>query len=98
MMKLIPFEKIARRLPSVTGANHIHQSTVLRWAMHGVKRKGVRIRLQAVKMGGRWMTSWKWLKEFFRATTGEPITFTSPAEERRENNRIAAELKRRGMM
>jgi hypothetical protein len=47
-----------------------HFSTVFRWILRGAKSPtGERIRLQAVRLGGKWVTSRESLKRFTEALT-----------------------------
>jgi hypothetical protein len=96
-MKLIPLQKLARKLPSAKG-NRLHPSTLFRWSKHGVRAtNGQIVRLQCVKMGGVWCSSWRWLKQFWAALNpGEQIDWLSPRQQRKQNEAIQAELIRRG--
>ena len=90
-MKLHPFEHLCQRLPSTKKGNTLHPKTMLRWHRHGVLRDGVRVKLKAVKVGGRWCSTRVWLDEFFAGTTGESVTIASPSEEKRRVDRVVKE-------
>lgn len=57
-LKYVSFGKVARRLG-------VSPYTIRRW--HSDGRGPARIKLRAVKLGGRWATRWRWLREFFAA-------------------------------
>jgi len=52
----------------ITGAPRPHRSTLIRWAVKGVRGK----RLQAEPLAGRWFTSEAAIEEFVRHVTSPP--------------------------
>jgi hypothetical protein len=55
-------------------------STLVRWVLRGnLARDGRRVRLEAVRFGGTWMTSEAALKRFFAALTAQPAADPAPA-------------------
>lgn len=49
---------------------HANGDTVLRWINHGLRgRNGQRIRLEACRAGGKWLTSAQAISRFFDALT-----------------------------
>jgi len=68
--RLIDFAEAARNLPRTSAGRHMSVKTVYRWAAHGIKG----VRLEAVKVGARWMTSveacWRFFRELTTAETG----------------------------
>ena len=55
----------AKVIPPGRNGKCTHLSTILRWIISGVKNpSGMRIRLEAVRMGSRWVTSWEALRRF----------------------------------
>jgi hypothetical protein len=52
----------------ITGAPRPHRSTLIRWAIKGVRGK----RLQAEPLAGRWFTSEAAIEEFVRHVTSPP--------------------------
>ena len=68
--KLRPFVEAAGRLPALRGGKSVNPSTVWRWVKRGVRaRNGVRVRLEAIKVGGTLCTSDAALVRFFNALT-----------------------------
>jgi hypothetical protein len=58
MEKLISFMEAARKLPPSRGGRPVSFSCILRWATQGIPGPdGRRVRLEAVRVGGRWLTS-----------------------------------------
>jgi hypothetical protein len=79
----ISFAKVARRLG-------VHPYSVFRW--HQAGRGPKRVRLQALKVGGRWRTRWKWVKQFLAELNDAPVE-TSTAQQRREEAAVDARVK-----
>lgn len=53
----------------------VHINTVRRWITRGVKgTRGTRVKLEAVRQGGMWVTSVEALERFAAALTGQPTT------------------------
>lgn len=57
--RLLTFTQAARTLPPIEG-RRLHPSTVWRWASKGTKG----VRLEALRLGGRWLTSAEALERF----------------------------------
>jgi hypothetical protein len=91
---VVTFAEAAARLPRVNGRK-VHVASVWRWA-----RKGVRgVQLEAILMGGRWLTSVEALERFgvAVAATARPAG-KLPAQGRREAiARAKEELRRAGI-
>jgi hypothetical protein len=67
---LTPIPQLIPLLPPGRGSERIHGSTLLRWILKGIRGPdGQRVRLRAVRVGSRWMSSSAWLGEFFEALT-----------------------------
>jgi hypothetical protein len=82
----------ARELPSRTGG-HAHATTLWRWATAGVKSpRGVRVRLERVRIGGTWYTSVEALQRFLAALTVTPDAAVPPTPRTPCQRRRAAEL------
>jgi hypothetical protein len=82
-------------LPVGPSGRRIHHSTCLRWVLRGVRG----VRLEAVRLGGRWVTSLEALDRFalrVTATSSAP-TPPSPATDRRRRDKVAAELNKAGI-
>jgi hypothetical protein len=70
--QLRSFAEAAGRLPALRGGKSVNPSTVWRWTKRGVRaRNGVRIRLEAIKVGGTGCTSDQALLRFFRALSDD---------------------------
>ena len=96
---------VARRFPSARGAGRIHPQTVVRWIQRGVKAaSGRRVKLEAVRVGGRWLTSRGAVARFVAALTAAadpvpaapPSTPRTPAARQRAAEQAAAALKKMG--
>jgi len=77
-------------------ANHfrVHVGTLHRWRHPGVRG----IRLEVVRVGGRWMTSWQALDRFVTALNAGRPENTAPAPPRERRARtIERELKAEGL-
>ena len=99
--------QVARRLPAsrIRSANTttVNPSTIFRWIVKGVTLPGGRVvKLQAIRVAGRFLTTDKAVAEFFAAQTGpaDPSTSTAPrpTRERRAADADAArQLERFGI-
>lgn len=92
----------AQRLPPARGNRPVNSSTIWRWIKDGIKLSdGTTLRLEAVRLSGRWLTSVEALARFIDAQTpdlGEqpaPIPRSVP-QRRRAHEWADAELQRRG--
>jgi hypothetical protein len=92
----------ARRVPSGRRERPVHPSTLFRWIHDGVRvAGGAIVRLEALRLGGRWVTSLEALQRFAEGLTptlGTPgPTPRTPANRRRSNERAAVELDKLGL-
>lgn len=69
---LISLSAAARLLPPNRGQRPVDPSCVLRWITDGVKVGGKIVRLEAIRLGGRWLTSAEALQRFAEAQTPRP--------------------------
>lgn len=60
--KILTFIEATKTLPPIEG-RRVHPSTIWRWASRGTKG----VRLEALRLGGRWVTSVEALERFGRA-------------------------------
>jgi hypothetical protein len=68
----------ARSLPGRDGKK-VHAATLTRWALAGVVgASGERVRLEAVRIGGRWITSREALERFAERLTALPADGPNP--------------------
>jgi hypothetical protein len=80
------------------GNERVHPASVARWITIGVGTpNGERVKLRAVRIGRRWMTTDAWIADFIAAMTAASIpesdaSIRSPAERSRASSRAAAEL------
>ena len=85
---VISLQDAANDLPSgMNPGKRIHFSTLWRWALRGcLAIDGRRVRLEAVRLGGRWLTSKEALQRFSDALTyvqaDEPSTRTPTGRKR----------------
>jgi hypothetical protein len=91
-----------RILPRGRHGSRPHLSTVLRWILHGAPAPdGRRVKLAAVRVGCKWVTSRAALQEFVHALTprlaGEPgPPPRSPTQRRRADGRAKKQLEEAG--
>src|SRR5262245_38226901 len=65
----LPLHEAAKFVPG-RGRSRVHASTLARWNARGVKtHDGRRVRLRAVRIASRWVTTRAWLEEFAAAQT-----------------------------
>ena len=102
--RLIPLADGAKFVPPARSGKITRFSTLLRWVLKGAKAPdGTLVKLEAVRLGGRWMTSRQALQRFAEALTprlsdapASPLP-RGPAARRRESERAEAELQKRGV-
>jgi hypothetical protein len=74
----------SRLIRSDAGQGHVHPATVLRWILDGIQVGDTRVRLEAVRVGSRWLTSEEALQRFAdqitlgRVGNARPTTTSDP--------------------
>jgi hypothetical protein len=99
----LSLSQAARRFPSYRESRPVNQSTVFRWITAGVKlSSNRRLRLEAARVGGRWLTSAQAVERFIRAQTPDldaterPCART-PRQRERAAERAGKQLERIGI-
>ncbi len=89
------------RLPRGRDGNPICFSTVFRWAMRGIiAPSGERVRLEAIRLGGRWITSHEALQRFVERLTpdlGDADSVRTPAARKRAGEVVSKKLEKMGI-
>jgi hypothetical protein len=99
----LPLAAATKLVPPARSGKRTHISTLLRWILQGAKAPdGKTVRLEAVRLGGRWLTSAEALQRFAEALTPRlgdaPVTATrTPGRRRRASERAAADLESAGI-
>jgi hypothetical protein len=95
----IPLAAAARLVPPGRNGKHCHLSTLLRWITRGTKAlDGTAVRLEALRLGDRWVTSREALQRFAERLTPRlddappPTAPRTPAARRRASERAAEQL------
>src|SRR5262249_39567935 len=71
----LSLSQAARRFPPYRASKPVAPSTIFRWIAEGVRlRDGRRLRLEAVRLGGRWLTSELAIQRFI---SRQPPTFSA---------------------
>jgi hypothetical protein len=100
---MLALSQAARLLPPGRRGRPVSLSCVLRWVLDGVPgQDGGRVRLEAVRLGGRWVTSREALQRFAERLTprldSEPIPAPRTHVQRdRAAARAARELDKAGI-
>ena len=97
----LSLQQACRMLPRGRRGAIPHLSTVLRWILNGIKGpQGTRIKLEAVRLGSRWVTSVEALQRFADRLTPSgdddrslPVSRSTGARQR-ASNRAARELEK----
>jgi hypothetical protein len=92
----------ARLLPPSRGGRPVTLSCLLRWVLHGVRSPGGQlVRLDAIRLGGRWVTSREALQRFAEALTprlGDPLPEQrTPTARQRASDRASRALEKLGI-
>jgi hypothetical protein len=94
---ILPLSLAAKRVPASRNGRKTHLSTLLRWILQGVDG----IRLEGVRLGGRWVTSQEALQRFAEALTPDltanPRTSRSPGARERADDRARRQLDQIGI-
>lgn len=99
----IPLAAAAKLIPPGRGGKKTHLSTVLRWILDGAPGPGgARIRLEALRLGGRWMTTREALQRFAERLTprldGDATTTSrTPGRRQRASDKATRELEKIGI-
>jgi hypothetical protein len=99
----IPLEQATRLIPPARKGKRTHLSTLVRWIVDGARRPdGTRVQLEAVRLGGRWMTTAEAIQRFAEALTPnlrdrDTKPPRPPATRQRSSARAARELERIGI-
>src|SRR6058998_1845316 len=70
----LSLSQAAAQVPSTRQNKQVHVSTIVRWILRGV----CGVRLEAVRVGGRWVTTHEALERFSVALTAQYISPPSP--------------------
>jgi hypothetical protein len=93
----------AKLIPAARGGKRCHLSTILRWIHKGSRGpNGTIVKLEAIRLGGRWLTTRQALLRFAEHLTprmdDEPRQPPrGPEGRRRGSERAAAELEKFGL-
>jgi hypothetical protein len=99
----LPLAAAVKLVPPARMGKRTHFSTVLRWILTGCKAPdGTVVKLDAVRLGNRWMTSRQAIQRFALALTPrqntEPaLAPRSPGRRQRAHERAAKELESAGI-
>ena len=99
----ISLTQAAAMLPTGRRGRPVHLSCVMRWILSGASAPdGRRVRLDAIRIGGRWITSREALQRFAEALTPDvmvsPIsTPRTPTRRQRASERAARQLEDLGI-
>ena len=89
---------LAKRLAAHGGACAAHRQTINRWIRTGVRVGGKRVKLDAIRLGGKWITSEEAFERFQAALTtragGAVAPVQSPAQRKRRTAALKAQFDR----
>jgi hypothetical protein len=98
---LLSLSQAARRVPPFRGDRPVSVSCVLRWILDGVRTPHGKVRLEGVRLGGRWVTSVEALERFAATQTPDlgdrPPLPRTPTARRHASQRAAEELQKLGI-
>lgn len=82
----LTLNQLARLMPSSRRGKPVSLSCMVRWVVDGVKLPtGDRVRLEACRLGGRWLSSLAALQRFITAQTPQPGQPPLPRPDRQRN-------------
>jgi hypothetical protein len=94
----LPLKDACCLVPAARNGKRTHLATLLRWILTGSRGPtGERVRLEAVRLGGRWMTSREALQRFAERLTpqspeGPAQAPRTPTQRQRAAERAGREL------
>jgi hypothetical protein len=99
---ILSLRDAAKLIPPARRGRPVSFQCILRWAMEGARSPtGERVKLKAIRLGGRWVTSRESLQRFAEALTPRSDNIMSksrtPRQRRRAAERAEAELERMGI-
>lgn len=72
--ELIPVQDLPARLPPAKSGRRVHRAAVWRWVSEGLRAPdGARVKLEALRMGRRWVTSKQAVARFFVRLSGQRV-------------------------
>ena len=85
------------RINDLASENHTHASTLIRWITKGSRG----VRLEAIRLGGRWFSSRAALQRFAKALTPLPgddpaLKSSTPSQQERRSQKAADDLRKLG--
>jgi hypothetical protein len=99
----MPLSQLAQRVPRVRLGKPVSLSCVLRWVLDGAKvqgQNGRRVKLEAVRLGGKWISTPGALRRFILAQTpGDqpPPTMRTAGQRTRATEKATRELEQAGI-
>jgi hypothetical protein len=94
----LSLSQAARRFPPFRETKPIAPSTIFRWIAEGVRLpNGSRVRLEAVRLGGRWLTSVPAIERFIARQTPKLDTDTTAAPSLQSAQEAGCALKELGI-
>lgn len=101
---LVPLHDACKLIPPGRNGRRTHLSTLLRWILKGSKGpEGQTVRLEGVRIGGRWLTSREALQRFAEGLTPHPSdekppnSPRTPTQRRRADEHADEELRQLGI-
>ncbi len=101
--KTLRLQQVGKYLPPTRNGKHPTLSCVLRWILQGVKLpSGETVRLEAIRISGRWITSVEALQRFAERQTPviadtKPTATRTPTARQRAVDRADRELAKAGI-
>jgi hypothetical protein len=97
----LSLSQAARLLPPSRRGRPVTLSCLLRWVLNGVRTPAGVVRLEAARMGSRWLTTIEALERFAAQQTpavgDKPVTPRTPLRRQRASGSAAKKLERLGI-
>jgi hypothetical protein len=99
---ILSLREAAKLLPPARQGRPVSFQCVLRWVLSGTRSpSGETVKLEAIRLGSRWLTSREALQRFAEALTpqarGDPPPKRTPRQQRRDDERAENELTKLGI-
>jgi hypothetical protein len=97
---LLTLAQAARLFPPARRGRPVNSSTLWRWCRRGVRIEGGTVRLECVRISGRWLTSREAISRFVARQTPSALPaprLRTPGQRQRASERAERELQKLGI-
>jgi hypothetical protein len=91
----LSLKQAARKFPPLRSCRPVNPSTILRWIVRGIRLSGGgRVRLEAIRAGGAWVTSQQAIDRFVESQTQDRLGHCEPTPRTTRQRQLSTERAR----